>query len=223
LMLPAEWRWLVALLALTVADGARQAAGSDFEIWPLSLTALAWVLRRRRWASGLALGMACAMKQTAWFAAPFFFIWAWRTYGPGDALKRLGISVATFLLINLPWLVQSPGAWAASLLLPVSLPLLPDGSGIIALSLTGVLPLFPSWVYAAMEVLALVVAWWWYARHAQKAPYVGLLLPLVPMLFAWRSPERYFVLLPLLGLLAVALRMRYGDSSADAGVDIATR
>src|SRR5262249_11346985 len=113
-----------------------------------------------------------------------------------------------FLVINLPWLVASPGDWLASLLLPVGLPLLPDGSGIIALSLTAVVPLAPPTVYAILELSALAGALAWYWRAEPQMAFAGLVLPFGPLFFAWRSSERYFVLLPLLAILGAVLTLR---------------
>lgn len=205
---PPRWRLVVALLLLTTVDGIREVAGADFEIWPLAFVAFAWLARGRRWPSALLLGAACAIKQTAWLAAPFYLLYVWRTYGRDEALRRAAIAAAAFLAINLQWIVASPGAWLSSILLPASLPLLPDGSGVIGLSLTGMLPLLPSTVYAALELAALGVALVWYWRTWPRYRLAGLVLPLVPLFFAWRSSERYFVLLPLAAVLAVALTLR---------------
>lgn len=213
---PPRWRLLIALLLLVDADGARQIVGSDFEIWPLALLAFAWLSRERRWWSVLLLSVACAIKQTAWLAAPFYLIWVWRAYGPREALRRLGIAVAAFFVINLPWIVASPRAWASSLLLPVSLPLLPDGSGIVGLSLAGLFPLAPSVVYALLELAALAGALAWYWRMWPRYPFAVLVLPLLPLVFAWRSSERYFVLLPLAAIVALALTL--GEQQRVRGV-----
>lgn len=205
---PALWRLVAALLLLSAADGIRQVTGGDFEIWPLAFVAGAWLMRGHRWRSALLLGAACAIKQTAWIAAPFFLIWVWCTYGRDEALRRTGVMIGTFLTLNLPWIIASPRPWLESQLLPVSLPLLPDGSGIIGLSLVGILPLAPAWVYSMLELAALFAALAWYWRAASRAPFAGLILPLVPLFFAWRSSERYFVLLPLVAVLALALTLQ---------------
>ena len=204
---PPRWRVIVALLLFATADGARAVTGADFEIWPLALVAFAWITRDRRWVSALLLGGACAIKQTAWIAAPFYLLWVWRAYGRSEAMRRGVVALGTFLVINLPWIVMSPGAWLSSLLLPVSLPLLPDGSGVIGLSLTGILPLAPSWVYALLELAALAAALLWYWRAWPRYPFAGLILPLVPLFFAWRSSERYFELLPVVAVLAAVLSL----------------
>lgn len=205
---PAPWRLVTTLLLLSAADGIRQVTGGDFEIWPLALVAGAWLTRKHRLRSALLLGAACAIKQTAWIAAPFYLLWIWRMHGRQEALRRAGAALGAFLALNLPWIIASPRPWLSSQLLPVSLPLLPDGSGIIGLSLTGALPLAPTWYYSALELAALFAALVWYWRSASRAPLAGLVLPLIPLFFAWRSSERYFVLLPLLAVLALALALQ---------------
>lgn len=206
---PTWWaRIVMALLLLATADGARQVTGADFEVWPLAFLIAAWLLGARPRLSAIALGVACAIKQTAWIAAPFYLVWVWREHGRQEAIRRAVIAVATFLAINLPWIVASPGAWLGSMALPISLPLLPDGSGVIGLSLTGVLPLLPSWVYSLLEVATLAVALVWYWRRQASYPYAGLALALVPLLAAWRSSERYFELLPIAAVALVVLSLR---------------
>ena len=219
---PPLWQPLVLVLLLTLADGSRQVAGGDFEIWPLALLAVAWLTREHRWASALLVGGACAIKQTAWIAAPFYLVWVWRRYGAVEMWRRAGLATATFIVVNLPWIIASPRAWLGSQLLPVSLPLLPDGSGVVGLSLTGVLPLLPSWVYALLELALLVAGLWWYQRNWERYPFAGLVLPLLPLLGAWRSSERYFVLLPLLGVLSVALTLRISKTPVETGVVLET-
>jgi uncharacterized membrane protein len=166
----------------------------------------AWFLRDRRIASGLLLGAACAIKQTAWFAAPFYLVYVWRSYGPREAVRRGGIALVGFLALNLPWLLISPRAWLSSLTLPMSLPLFPEGKGAIMLALSGA-TLPPSWVFGILElaVLALALAWYW--RACRTYPFAGLPLTFLPLVFAWRSPERYFALLPALALVALILTL----------------
>ncbi len=211
---PAALRLLLGLLLLSDADGVRQIAGGDFEIWPLALLIGAWLLRDRRVASALLLGAACAVKQTAWLAVPFYLIWIWREYDAPEARRRLAIALGGILIVNLPWMVASPGAWFSSLLLPMDLPLLPDGNGIVGLSLAGVLPLFPSWVYGLLEVAVLAGALVWYWRAFASHSFAGLVLPLLPLVMAWRSPERYFLLLPIAGIVAVQLTLKQSGAWA---------
>jgi hypothetical protein len=219
---PAALRLPLGVLLLTDADGVRQIAGGDFEIWPLALLIGAWLLRDRRVASALLVGAACAVKQTAWLAVPFYLIWVWRQEGAHEAVRRGVIALGGFLLINLPWIIATPQAWFSSLLLPVDLPLLPDGSGIVGLSLAGVLPLAPSWVYGLLELGVLAWALVWYWRAFATYPFAGLVLPLAPLLAAWRSPERYFLLLPIAGVVAVMLTFQAAGGASAAPADVSS-
>jgi hypothetical protein len=205
---PQGSRVIVALLYLSSFDAVGQVAGGDFEIWPLFLLIMAWLFYSWRNTSSALLGAACAVKQTAWIAAPFYLIHTWRTQGPRAALTRAGIALAAFLAINAPWAITAPRAWFASLWLPVSLPLIPGGSGVIGLSVSGALPLLPSWAYTALELATLAIALAWYWRAHARYPFAALLLPYLPLLMAWRSPERYFALLPLAAVSMLVLTLR---------------
>lgn len=199
----------VAVLLLAARLAAAQVTGWDFDIWPLALVIGAWLFADRRIASSILLGAACTIKQTIWFVVPLYLVWAWRTYGAREALRRAAIALATFVVINLPWIVTSPREWFASLWLPMSLPLFPGGDGLISLSLAGTLPLFPSWVYGALEMVALVGAVVWYWRAWSRYPFAGLILSYVPLLMAWRSADRYFFLLPVAAVAVLVLTLRH--------------
>jgi hypothetical protein len=206
----------VAMLVFAARGAAAQVAGEDFAIWSLALVIGAWMLGGRRILSSLLLGAACAIKQTVWFVVPFYLVWTWRTSGGREAARRGGIALASFVGINLPWMVASPREWLASLWAPVSLPLFPEGDGIIGLSLSGALPLFPSWVYGLLELgtLAGAVAWYW--RAQPRHPYAGLVLSYVPLMMAWRSPGRYFFLLPIAAVAVLVLTLRQASSARAA-------
>jgi uncharacterized membrane protein len=135
-------------------------------------------------------------------------LWVWREHGLAEALRRAGIALATFTLINFPWIIVSPAAWARSLFLPVTLPLFPQGSGLVGLMLASDLPWLPSLVYGMLELAVWLGAMAWFWRILPRAPFAGLILPLVPLLFAWRRPGRYFTLLTLLTAAALALTLR---------------
>jgi hypothetical protein len=196
----------VLLLAARMASG--QVTGWDFDIWPLALMIGAWLLADRRVASSVLVGAGCAIKQTVWFAVPFYLVWTWRTRGVQEAARRGGIALASFVVINLPWMIASPREWFASLWLPMSLPLFPGGDGLVSLSLAGTLPLFPSWVFGGLELVVLVGALVWYAHAQPRYPFAGLALSYVPLLLAWRSAGRYFFLLPIAAVAVLVLTLR---------------
>lgn len=207
---PAGSRFILALFLLSNPAAVSRITNGDFDIWWVAFLIWAWMLHERRWAAGLLLGAACAIKQTAWFAAPFYLLWVWRCRGAAEAARQGTTAVGAFIAINLPWIVWSLRPWLTSLLLPMSLPLEPGGRGLIELSLSGALPLFPSAVYSALELALWVGALVWAALKSAVYPYAGLVLPLLLLVVSWRSPERYFLLLSVLGVAATALTLRQG-------------
>nr|MBA3826944.1 hypothetical protein [Ktedonobacterales bacterium] len=234
---PARLRPIIALLCLLDVDGIRSVASSDFAIWTTAGVALVWLLAHRKgeswpeiqrqraprrgvsrwlaawrasqpWLPAIALGLVCAVQQTAWFFAPFYLVWVWRTYDLQRVLREGGVAVGAFLLVNLPWIVSATGPWLRSLFLPVTLPLFPTGGGLVGLGLGGALPLWPPAIYALLEVGAYMGLLALYARWHSRVPLAGLLLPMVALLLAWRSPSRYFILLPFLAIVALVLTLR---------------
>jgi uncharacterized membrane protein len=189
-------------------DGKECAGGSEdaerSTYWPLPRWPFLWQAIRP-WLPAIALGVICAVQQTAWFFAPFYLVWVWRTYGVKRAISEEGVAVGAFFLINLPWSISAPGPWLHSLVLPVTLPLFPTGGGLVGLGLGGTLPLWPPLVYAMLEIGGYLGLLALYARWFARLPFAGLLLPMVALLLAWRSPSRYFILLPFLAILALVL------------------
>ena len=153
---------------------------------------IAWLLRDHRWRSSLFLGLAIASKQIAWLFAPFYFIMTWRHYGLKEALYRLAIAGGIGLAINLPFILWNPHAWLAGILAPVVDPMFPLGIGFIELSINHLLPFFPTWVYAVLEVIAWFASLAWYWRLSKEHPESAMLLAVVPFFFAWRSLPSYF-------------------------------
>ncbi len=218
---PPGWRWAVVALCLFDVDGWRSVAGSDFAIWTVAGVALVWMARDRRWLAALALGATCAVQQTAWFAAPFYLVWVARSRGGRAALVEGAASVAAFVAVNLPWIALSPGAWLRSLALPMTLPLFPTGGGLVGLGLGGALPLWPPAVYSALEFAAWLALLTAYARWWRLATFAGIVLPFLPLLLAWRSPSRYFILEPFLAVLALVLTLREASSPAAGSLTVA--
>jgi hypothetical protein len=209
---PPSWRLTVTLLALCNFAALERILTGDFDIWWIAPLVLAWALASSRFRSAALIGLACAIKQTAWFLAPFYLIWAWRAFGPREALRRAAIALAAFLLINLPWILVSPRDWLTSVFVPISLPMFPGGVGLIGLTLAHLLPLYPRLVYTILEggvMLGLLAVYW---RVATRAPTLGLFIGLAPLVMAWRADERYFLLLSLLAVAAVILAAVSSDA-----------
>lgn len=175
-------------------------AGID-PMWALLIVA-SWLAIRRASLSAVLLGLAFAARQTAWFVAPFYVALIWQRSGLREALRRAVIGAAVALAVNLPFLVRAPDRFIASVSAPILGPLEPDGVGLVRFGLDGIGPLLPRAVYGAIAVLVfggLLVAFVRWRRSLVSAPLVW---PFLPLYFAWRSLQNYFVLATLFVLIA---------------------
>lgn len=169
--------------------------GSADLLFALPLVA-AWTWRERRW-SGALFGVACAIKQIAWFFAPFYLIADATQFGWRHASRRATVALAVFVATNLPFFVMDPGAWVAGVAAPVADPMFPRGAGIIFLVVNQLLPFWPPIAYSALEAAAFVVCLWTAWRARRTSPELGVVLATLPLFFAYRSLFSYFFLLPL--------------------------
>lgn len=175
----------------------------SFDIIALLPALLAWRTLDRRWLSPVLLGVACAVKQVVWPLLPFYAVIVWRREGARAALARLGVAAVAFVVPNAPFILAAPSAWLRSMLLPVTLPEFPSGIGLVAFARAGLLPLFPSAIYTALEIAALVALVVWFARaKTMPRPELALIVGLLPFLFAWHSATTYFAAIPALAVYA---------------------
>lgn len=210
---PRAWRpWLLVMAGANATLWTNIGDGQS-NVLDVVLILAAWASWRRSWLSAMLMGAAVAARQEAWLFAPFYLVLSgclvgWRTAG-----VRLAVIGAIFSLLNAPFIALSPSAWLHGVLGPLTDPMYPLGQGMIALASSGVLPLWPRPVYAALELAALAACLLLYVRTGRRQPWTGLVLALVPVVFAWRSLFTYFyVALPLVCLWAfiVAVSARRG-------------
>lgn len=94
-----------------------------------------------RWIGPIALGIACSVKQTPWFLAPFLLIGLWiehrenGTDGVRVVARYAATALGTFLFLNAPFIVADPAAWARGTFLPLVQPTIPDGQGLVDLTI----------------------------------------------------------------------------------------
>jgi hypothetical protein len=214
-LLPSPLRWLAGLIGVTpFFVGSFSSGGTDAMFLPFLVVAV-WRWDRygrsseqglARWVGPIALGVACAIKQTPWFLVPMLvtgvFLEARRR---GSAPTRLSarylITVAAvFVAVNLPFLVWHPRSWAHGTLIPLTGGLVADGQGLVTLAthgLTGGVNLDLLSLAGALALVGSVAAFVaWY-------PYLKRLWPLlmtIPFFVSPRSLSSY-----LLDLIPVAL------------------
>jgi uncharacterized membrane protein len=212
-LLPASLRWLGALV---LATPVLVTMGTDATFLPFLVLA-AWRWDRfgtgadggvAAWLGPVALGMACAVKQLPWFCVPFLAV------GIGIEARRtsrrvapvvaryLGVVAAVFAVVNLPFALWDPAAWARGSLLPLVQPLVADGQGLVTLAthgITGGVDLTWLAVAGALAYLTTLLAFaGWYSRLKRLWP---VLVPVV-FFFGVRSLSSY--LLDFLPVILVA-------------------
>jgi uncharacterized membrane protein len=214
----------VLLLALADAPLLDATVGGVLDVFYILLLVAAWRWWRRPLLSVVLLGLAMATKQIAWFFLPFYAILVWRRRGLREAVLRLSGAAAMFLIINGPFILASPGAWLSGILAPENGLMFPSGSGLIHLSVTGVLPLAPEGVYSILELLALaaLVAWYW--RYCADLPEeIGLVLAVLPLFLAWRSLTTYFYFVGLPAVVLLIARYQRKESRRAAAMSVSDR
>ena len=211
-LLPRSLRWLAGLLLLTPV---LVTMGTDATFLPFLVLAV-WRWDRygvgdagvARWIGPVALGLACATKQTPWFFVPFLALGiAFETRRAGRRVapvvaRYLGTVLLVFAAVNLPFALWSPAAWAHGALLPLVEPLVADGQGLVTLAthgLTGGVDLTLLAAAGALAYVSLLVAFGaYYPRLKRVWP---ILLPLA-FFFATRSLSSYLVDLVPVALVA---------------------
>ena len=195
------WRPLIAAAVVGSSVISRQnvLAGVD-PLWAI-LTIFAFLFFRRRTASPLLMGLACATRQPAWFFAPFYVLAAWKREGRREALRRAAIAAVAGVLPNLPFLIIAPRAFFDGVLAPMLGPLEPYGVGLIRFALGGALPLLPRGVYGALSASAMVVFLVLLWRLWRRLPNGTLVFPSAILWFAWRSLQNYFSFAAVLAMV----------------------
>jgi hypothetical protein len=148
------------------------------------VSAFAWLvlvlvlLKQRRFnVALLTLGIACAVKQTIWFMAPFVLVYLYKEQRPvqwlhwligsaGTVAAPLALSLAPYAIWNLPALTDNMFGYVSGHG-PASFPIMGYGLGQLLLNL-GLIPSprsdFPFWVFQfmiGMPMLFVLLRWQW--------------------------------------------------------------
>ena len=230
-LFPPSLRWLAALLGLVPFFlGSFTSGGTDAMFLPFLVMAV-WRWDRygrpgeqglARWIGPVSLGVACAIKQTPWFAVPILItgtLLEARRSGSApirSCLRYLLTVVAVFAVVNLPFLLWHPGAWLHGTLIPLTGGLVADGQGLVTLAthgLTGGVNLMMLSLAAALAMVGVVAAFVaWYPQLKRIWP----VLLTIPFFLAPRSLSSYLVdLIPVALVAALSVDSVLGDASED--------
>ncbi|HMK63161.1 MAG TPA: hypothetical protein VK386_06045 [Acidimicrobiales bacterium] len=231
-LVPPSLRWLAALLGLTPFFlGSFTSGGTDALFLPFLVVAV-WRWDRygrssesglARWIGPISLGVACAIKQTPWFAVPMLatgiFLEARRSgRAPLPVCLRYLLTVlVVFAVLNLPFLAWHPGAWLHGTFVPLTGGLVADGQGLVTLAthgLTGGVNLKMLSLAGALALIACVAAFVaWYPQLKRIWP----LLLTIPFFISPRSLSSYLVdLIPV--ALVAALSVEGVPHTSEDGV-----
>jgi len=164
-----------------------------------------------------AFGLACCVQQLPWFIAPFLivgtFLEARAARSTRAALltcaRYTGIAIATFLLLNLPFIAWSPSRWMRGIVLPITQHAIPYGQGFVDLSAFFHIGGGRIGLYTDAALLLLAALLVVYVRYYRAMRYVTFFLPAIILFFASRSLAEYFSNLIIAGAVAALTLTRF--------------
>jgi hypothetical protein len=168
---------------------------------------------RLLWLSAGLFGLAMAVKQTPWLVLPFVLLaiaaegrrrngrWALR-----PAAIYFAIAAGTFLVPNLPYVIESPHAWWSGILTPLISHTVPAGQGLIGVSLFLHVGGGSLAAYSLATVIVLVVLGAIYLASYPLLRSATFVLPSLALFFSARSFGSYLIMLAPIALLAAATR-----------------
>jgi hypothetical protein len=184
------------ILALGAQAGLLGLIGSPHVDVVVAVLLVLAISKRRGLASGIALGLACAVKQTAWFIAPALLVLALREGRTRDLRYQAGALVG-FGAINLPFIVAGPSAWITGVFAPQTQPVFPFGLGPGAAGAPGS---GLAAVFATLAIAAVVVGTIICALAPRRWAPTGII---VSSLGLWLGPRSLGNYVALLGITAV--------------------
>ncbi len=206
-------RWAPPIILLAHGDILNFTAGGVFDIlWvlPVLVTMQQWAREGELLTAGLAYGLACSVKQTPWFIAPFLLTALVLERKPAKDYGRfIGAAAAIFVVTNLPFMLSAPRQWLAGVMTPVAggVPLVELGEGPILLNIIGATH-EPKAFFTLLMVLAFAVCLWIYAAYYPRTKYLAWVAPMVILWFNYRSLHNYYLFSLPLAHFAVVLRGR---------------
>lgn len=209
LQLPKDKRLIFILVVIISMDIWNCIFNSSISNMVFPFLLIAWItLGKKKPVSAIAMGIAAAAKQTAWFFIPFYLILDWKTNGLKSALKSTGIIGLVFFAVNGYFIFQDPQLWFYSVIYPMTEPAFPEGVGIITWVTSGLVNIQSQLLFAVIEITVFAGSVIWYIRNAKQYPDVGLLLAVFPLMFAWRSLSSYFFYITVIVFACVLYRTK---------------
>jgi uncharacterized membrane protein len=186
------------------------AASVSDSLWVLPLLFAAFCLERPI-ALGVFYGLACSMKQTPWFLAPFLLIYLIKTDESKRPRERLWAitkfalaTIVLFLAINLMFILPNPGAWFGNVMTPMTEDLVIHSQGLSALTEAGMLSVgkvFYTLVFASVFLVLILN----YYVYFDKLRFVFWIFPGIALWFSYRALTNYIIYWTPLMLVSIIL------------------
>ncbi len=179
---------------------------------PLAIAIVFWpwsrIGRDSLLGSGVVFAIAMAVKQQAWFCAPFLMLWVAHERGWRTAGRYVVTVAATFFLIHAPVIAMAPKAAVTGLLTNLYGPsgtLVHLGVGLSGLTLSGALPMSKGAHTALMALAAFggLVGYWY---HFDRVRWLAWIAWGPLLFFNYRSLANYFVVLAPIAVMIVIAR-----------------
>ncbi len=231
-LLPRNMRAAALVLGLVDAYLSNAAGGvTDVLYMPLLIiAAYRWDrfgLDRRSYIAPVMVGLAMAIKQTPWpllvFVLAALACDEYTRAGIESALRRAGrylaIVLATFFVVNLPFIVMAPSAWVSGTLTPLVKNMVPSGQGTVALSLflhLGGGSLFAFTVATAFMALLTFVAY--VGTYPLMRP-ATFMFPALIYFFTSRSQTNYLIALIPVAIIGAVTAGAAPQAVPSSGLD----
>jgi hypothetical protein len=176
-------------------------------VWALLLLLMVRFWHRKT-AAAILFGLAASFKQQPWLLAPLLLLRLWHENDAPQQRKRqiarfIGLSIATFFVINAPFFAWDPMAWMRGVFEPAIAPMITFGQGLSSLSATDMLGLAKS-THSLLMLLVYGFGVWLYAKQGARLVALMWLVPGFALFFGNRSLTSYwyFYAIPFLADIA---------------------
>lgn len=166
---------------------------------------LAFLTRNKPSYSGIFYGLSLAAKQVPIVILPFFLYLIFRENRRSmrAVLSFLVLSAASFLLVNIPFILTSPGDWVSSMLSVMNSQLIGVGFGPSALDFVGYVHISRSFfTFSMLAITAFLV--FVYLLYYDRLKYTFFVFPIIIFLFNYRVETDYLNFWPMFLLPVLA-------------------
>lgn len=231
LLLPPPWQMLSIILG-SFSPLISSVVSGPIAVWALPFligAAFRWDTYSCRWTDQwrpVLMGVAISLNQIAWLLMPFVMVGMAREQVVQNAgwktilrtmVTYLSVSFGVFFATNLLFIGESPRLWIKGIFAPFVSPLIPEGQGLIVLTMLhglggGFLPGMTGLALAVYSSLVVLV--WWKFRWVKPWIFV---LPFVALFVATRSFLYYLAILIPVGVVAAVSGRRVGPEERAPG------